>query len=91
MPFPLKIFRVRGHSMEPTIRTGSFVLVNTWARTYSMGDIIAFTCDDKVYIKRVSKVSAGYEVRGDQTNDSQDSRDFGIIDKARIIGKAIWY
>ncbi len=43
MFLPFKILRVRGHSMEPTLKAGSFVLVRTGPNgQLKPGDIVVF-------------------------------------------------
>lgn len=79
-----------GHSMEPFILAGSNVLVSNIPFIISkpkIGDIIAFQKENKVFIKRVVKISGGkYFVKGD---NSKDSLKIGWIDKKGIVGKVI--
>ena len=85
--FPIARFKVHGHSMEPTIKNGSYILVNKWA-TPKVGNIIAFEHIGKVMIKRISKIqNRKYFVEGD---NKKDSLKVGSIKKEQIIGKVIF-
>ena len=90
--FGFKIIKVKGHSMEPAIPAGSFVLVSTWQRNIKVGDVIYFQLAGyPPMIKRVTNINEGFvTVAGDNTNDSLDSMTFGEIKKDQIIGKVIW-
>lgn len=90
--FPLKIFRISGHSMEPTLPVGSYVLIFAWTKHYKVGDIIAFKYENQIVIKRLHSINNhNYVVLGDNASDSLDSRQFGQIPFNNIIGKIIWY
>ncbi len=91
--FPLKIFKVADRSMEPNISEGDYVLANLWSRRYSEGDIVVLRhpTKDIMLIKRINRIEYGrYFVIGDNTESSEDSRKFGALDPAKIIGKVIW-
>lgn len=97
MFFPLTRFRVQDLSMEPTLKSGDYVLVNRWAYTFRnpvKGDLIVLKHPQdgsRFLLKRVEEVrDAEYFVAGDNTDFSQDSRHFGPIRKDLIIGK-VWF
>jgi nickel-type superoxide dismutase maturation protease len=78
--------------MQPTLQPGSIVLVWRWGKHFAVGDIVAFRHHNSILIKRISSVAEnGYEVRGDNTADSLDSRGFGTVEKSQLLGKIIWY
>lgn len=88
-------FRVIGHSMEPLIKNGEKVLVSNcpyWFKNPQINDIVAFKDkSDKILVKRIAEIKNGkYFVRGDNNNDSLDSRNFGYISKNQIIGEMIY-
>jgi nickel-type superoxide dismutase maturation protease len=91
--FPLSVFKISGHSMEPTIRNGQFVLVNRLAYVFSSpqkGDIVAAKAEGKFFVKRIQKrENIKYFLVGDNQHDSLDSRKFGMIGKDQIIGKVM--
>jgi len=87
----LQKFKVIGHSMEPSITAGQEILVSSLPYFFSKpksGQIIAFKDGEKFIVKRVKQITGGKVlVKGD---NGKDSRDFGWIDKKRILGKVIY-
>lgn len=90
----LRKFKVLGHSMEPTIGNGKFVLVSRMPYLFSkpkVKDVVAFKNGKEVLIKRIVKISSDkYTVEGDNPNDSLDSRNFGSVIKNDILGKVVY-
>jgi phage repressor protein C with HTH and peptisase S24 domain len=80
--------------MEPTIQSGSSVLVSSLPYIFKspkLNDILAARIDGKVVIKRISKIEKNkYFITGDNPNDSFDSRKFGMIGRRDILGKVIY-
>jgi phage repressor protein C with HTH and peptisase S24 domain len=88
MLFPFRLCKTSGHSMEPAIRSGSFVLICLWARRFKTGDIVAFKYDQKILIKRIIEMHNNQvKIRGD---NSSDSLSVDPIEKSQVIGKIIW-
>jgi signal peptidase I len=88
-------FKIVGHSMEPQVKNGEFVLVSDfpyWFKTPKINDIVAFKDNtNKVLIKRITGIGKGkYFVEGDNKNDSLDSRKLGNIPRDKIIGEIIF-
>ncbi len=83
-------FIIVGHSMEQTFKNGSFVLVSSIPYLFvkpKIGDTIAFKNEDKIFVKRVTKVNGEkYFVKGD---NKKDSLEIGWIKKKEIVGKVI--
>lgn len=83
----LRKFKVSGHSMQPYLHEGQYVLVATFLG-FKMGDVVVFKQSSKVFIKRITKVNKDtYLVEGDNKNDSLH---IGKILKRDIIGKVIF-
>ncbi len=91
----LKILRVIGHSMQPTIIDGRIVLASNIPYLFSspkVDDIVAFKLKDKVFVKRIKKIENNkYMFRGDNKKDSLDSRRFGAFGREDILAKVIWF
>lgn len=85
----ITIFKVSGHSMEPTLHAGQFVLVSRWA-TPKVGDIVVAN-DAESYIrviKRVKEVGSGkWKVGSDNKGHGKDR----IVNKSQVVGKVIWH
>lgn len=92
--FPIQRFTIHGNSMFPTLKSGQDILCFNWAYFFSepkKGDIIVIKHGGKEVIKRIHKVNdRSVDVYGDNKNESTDSRNFGPIDRSRIIGKVIF-
>lgn len=84
-------FKISGHSMEPTLTNGQEILVSGLSFLFSkpkIGDLIAFKDLDKLIVKRIKEVKGDkYLVKGD--ND-KDSKEYGWIERKRVIGKVIY-
>jgi phage repressor protein C with HTH and peptisase S24 domain len=87
---PLSIFRISGHSMEPSIKNGSLVLVWQWIGKIEVGDAVLFKHNKEYWVKRVKSIKdEEVELVGDNLSDSFDSRKLGAINIGRIVGKVI--
>lgn len=79
--------------MLPTLKPGQNVLVFNWAYIFlkpKVGEIIVIRKNGKDMVKRIQKVhDREYFVQGDNDKESADSRSFGPIRSAEIIGKVI--
>ncbi|KRN51183.1 MULTISPECIES: S26 family signal peptidase [Kandleria] len=85
----MKLFKVEGQSMTPSIEDGQYVIVRKKKR-YKYNDIIVFTFDHRYYVKRVQSVyQDGYFVLGDCFSSSVDSRTMGLINSKDIIGSVL--
>ena len=79
--------------MRPTLSPGDFVLVDPFAFKNELpvsGEVIVaqHPYRDQVIIKRVSEVvEDGVSLRGDNPDVSSDSRSFGRVRFATIIGR----
>ena len=92
--FPLQRYKVFGDSMNPTLKEGYEVICYRWAYGKSspkVGDIVVAKIKDLEIIKRVMFVRDDeVYLKGDNEQQSTDSRNFGWINNRQVIGKAIW-
>lgn len=92
-------FKIQDKSMEPTFKSGDYVIVNKLAYKFgkpSRGDVVVIKHPvekDKFLLKRVSVItnSNKFYVVGDNRDFSQDSRHFGAVDKELIVGKVLFH
>lgn len=93
---PFSVVKVIGHSMEPTLKEGSFLLVGWWAfrfRDPQIGQIVVLQNPQEpgqYLCKRIGGFEVRtnrYAVRGDNQHDSLDSLKFGPIKKSQILGR----
>jgi nickel-type superoxide dismutase maturation protease len=97
---PLTRFVVEGASMEPAYRDGDRLLVNRLAyvlRAPGPGDVVVLRDPQqpgRYLLKRVAQAPEGargpgrFYVLGDNPRESRDSRSFGAVTRAAIVGKA---
>ncbi len=83
---------VRGHSMEPALREGDWVLVLPPRRTPRSGEVVLVRDPQersRLLLKRVSEIRAdGVFVLGDRADHSRDSRVFDAVPFEDVIGRA---
>jgi nickel-type superoxide dismutase maturation protease len=90
----IEVFRVEDSSMQPAIRPGDRLLVSGWLRPRP-GDVIVFRDPEarsSFAIKRVTRVGSAGEIQvsGDNPNVSRDSRHFGPVPGALIVGRVFY-
>jgi nickel-type superoxide dismutase maturation protease len=82
---------VSGHSMEPTLREGDWVLVLPQRRPRP-GDVVLVRDPrerSRLLLKRVAQTTPeGCLVIGDRQDHSTDSRVFGAVPFADVLGRA---
>ena len=90
-------YRVRGSSMEPGFHDGSFVLVDPGAfrtRAPRAGEVVLARhpfVSGLCLVKRVATEPEQGRVAlvGDRPEESTDSRDFGAVKLADVVGKVV--
>lgn len=83
---------VRGHSMEPALREGDWVLVLPPRGAPKPGDVVLLRDPrerSRLLLKRVAEVDErGLSVLGDHAEHSADSRTFGRVPTSDVVGRA---
>ena len=86
--------RVVGDSMEGTISEGDLIIYKKTNRKnldLNIGDIVVAshpTIKNKLIIKRIYKIHQNkFDLRGDNSLSSTDSREWGLIELDLIVGK----
>lgn len=87
-------FHVTGNSMLPTLHHGEDVLVHPIPKTAKIfpGEIVICRHPFKPQIRMIKRVTEAFYdgscyVLSDNTSEGSDSRSFGVLDRALIIGK----
>lgn len=88
------LYKVVGKSMEPEYLDGQVVLVSKRAvkSGFREKDVVVALDprDGRLILKRVERISeTGVTLVGDNLPESTDSRTFGLVQKANIIGKVV--
>jgi len=82
---------VAGHSMEPALREGDWLVVLP-ARRPRRGDVVVVRDpgdERRFLVKRISSVDGdSVVVTGDHAGHSRDSREFGAVPRASVVGRA---
>lgn len=101
----VRLLKVTGNSMHPTLMSGVFVLLWRWqifggCQRVKVGDIVAVDHPEfgKI-IKRISEIEQGIEkgsgvrnlrLRGDNALASVTEAQMGWIEESRVIGKVVY-
>ncbi len=87
---PISRVRIVGPSMEPALRNGDWWLVSRRGEP-KVGDVVLMTHPRRpalLVVKRLSRrEDAGWWVLGDNADASEDSRDFGVVPDANVVGR----
>jgi len=85
---------VTGRSMEPALRAGDWIVVSSLSRPPRVREIVLVRDPrdpENVMLKRVAAVSDGTcTVLGDRSEESTDSRTFGPVPLAYVLGRALF-
>lgn len=92
--FPFGIVRVVGTSMIPTLQPGQYVVVSSLPYCFGKpckDDLVVALVNGRKIIKRVwAGINGRYDLRGDNLAESTDSRSYGTVKRAQILGKVIY-
>ena len=96
MLWPFKRIKITGHSMEPLLRDGDFLLVNQWAYIFfrpKIEDIVVFKNPqnkNQLLCKRIAEIQGvNYILLGDNHSDTLDSSQLGPIPRRLILGRVL--
>ena len=77
--------------MLPALKEGQDVISFNWFYKSKIGDIVVIKQGDKEMVKRVTKIDGRQIlVKGDNRQESTDSRDFGPVRMEQVVGKVIY-
>jgi hypothetical protein len=93
-PAKSSILRVKGDSMEPTIKDGSIILVDEQKKQPVGNSIFAFIEDDELRIKRLDVIDGGKSkvltITSDNPDYPSEVRINSDINKLRVLGQVVW-
>lgn len=97
LPIPgnIELKIVKSGSMEPTIPTGSLVIVKPM-QSYGIGDVITFGADTKTQIPTTHRI-IGYESDAEGRSvfrtqgDANEDQDANPVQRGEIIGKVVFH
>ena len=93
-PAKASILRVKGDSMEPTVKDGSIVLVDEQKKQPVGNSIFAFIEDDELRIKRLDVIDGGKSkvltITSDNPDYPSEVRINSDINRLRILGQVVW-
>ena len=87
----LSLLKAEGHSMEPIIKNGSFLINSSipyFFRNPEIDEIIVFRHREKIIVKKIVKIDKD-KIFVEGIN-KLDSKKFDPIYKKNILGKVIW-
>lgn len=87
------IVTVKGNSMDPTLRDGAVLLVNTAAKSVMNGQIYAFRRDGELFVKRMHRIMNGDFLAVSDNPDRELYPDINIPSydhDFEVIGRALW-
>jgi signal peptidase I len=86
---PARLVVVEGISMLPTLHPGDRLLV--LGLPPRVGDVVALRHHGRVMVKRVTAIVGSHlMVQGDNAATSTDSRSFGALPLASVLGRAVY-
>jgi transcriptional regulator with XRE-family HTH domain len=91
-PERMRLFRVKGDSMEPTLRTGDVVLVDQSSASPESGKIFLVTIEEELFLKRIEKIPGAVLLRSDNRDVHPDPIriDRENEENVKIHGKMVW-
>ncbi|MEM9137236.1 MAG: nickel-type superoxide dismutase maturation protease [Cyanobacteria bacterium P01_F01_bin.42] len=87
-----KRVRVTNRSMLPTLKPGDEVLYQPLTRTLLPGDIVIINHPQQPHLKLIKRILSleatnRLDLRGDNAEESTDSRHFGLVSRSQVVGK----
>ena len=81
---------VYGNSMEPELKDGDTVLIDTSQKEILAGSIYAVGIDDTIMVKRIEKHPGKLVLMSDNKDYETIYLSLSEMDSVRIIGKIVW-
>ena len=88
-PEALRILRVRGNSMEPELREGDRIVVDTARRVPAAGELFVLWDGTGLVVKRVEALGAGGTLRLASAHPDYPAYE-RPADEVHVVGKILW-
>lgn len=87
----IQVRRVVGNSMLPAYKNGQYVIVSHFKKP-SVGAVVIAVQNGKEVMKRVLSIDKNsmLDVRGDNQDQSTDSRQLGKVPMRKVLGVVVW-
>lgn len=88
---PLFLRHIVGRSMQPRLHDGQVIVASGWFSALKPHDVVVIRHEGIEKIKRIDRIEGDHIfIVGDNTEFSTDSRQFGWVDTALVLGKVMW-
>ena len=81
---------IYGNSMEPELKNGDTVMIDTSQKDIQPGSISAVGIDDTILVKRIEKLPGKLVLRSDNKDYEPIYLRPDEMDSFRVIGKVVW-
>lgn len=89
-PRRLKLFEIRGNSMDPTLKDGDTAMVNLAAREVRSGEVYALVTDDGLRAKRLHRRGGIIWMHSDNPDQLKYPPEPITDQNAAVIGEIVW-
>jgi len=88
----MRLRRVVGHSMAPTLKADQIIIVSGRPKRLREGQVVVVARSGLEMVKRIHAINPvkGVYIMGDNQAESTDSRNFGWLDPDEVIGRVMW-
>ena len=87
----LRVVPAFGTSMEPTLRDGDLVLVDTSIKAHDVNGIYVFYGFERLFIKRVSRdMHTGRFIVKSDNPAEEDKKELNGLEELNMIGRVVW-
>lgn len=88
---PLFLRHIIGRSMQPKLNDGQVVVASGWFSALQPHDVVIIQHEGIEKIKRIDRIEGEHIfIVGDNKEMSTDSRQFGWVETAHVLGKVLW-
>ena len=89
----MKIFKIDGDSMEPTLQSGDLIMINTKVKDIQSGHIYLMRLEDELMVKRLERRPGGILLIRSDNKDYYDPMEISLSDEHvdfEVFGRMVW-